>query len=127
MKKERKRYSAEQKVAILRWHVVDREPTSKPCDELGLQPSLFYRWRKEFFENDAPTLIWSPSAASTQSVPPPCRPGGMLSWLAQRRAGRCGGRIMASRAGGGAEGASSDCANSAGGRQFRAEWSRFWL
>jgi len=52
MKKERKRYSAEEKMAILRRHLVDKEPVSKLCDELGLQPSLFYRWRKEFFENE---------------------------------------------------------------------------
>ena len=23
------------------------------CDELGLQPTVFYRWQKEFFENGA--------------------------------------------------------------------------
>jgi hypothetical protein len=23
---------------------------SKLCDELGLQPTIFYRWQKEFFE-----------------------------------------------------------------------------
>ena len=28
-------------------------PISKLCDELGLQPTVFYRWQKEFFENDA--------------------------------------------------------------------------
>ena len=26
---------------------------SKLCDELGLQPTVFYRWQKEFFENGA--------------------------------------------------------------------------
>lgn len=53
MKKERKRYSAEEKVAILRRHLVDKEPISKLCDEVGLKPSMFYRWQKEFFENGA--------------------------------------------------------------------------
>ena len=28
-------------------------PISKLCDELGLQPTVFYRWQKEFFENGA--------------------------------------------------------------------------
>ena len=53
MKKTRKQYTAEQKVAILRRHLVDKEPVSKLCDELILQPTVFYRWQKEFFENGA--------------------------------------------------------------------------
>lgn len=51
--KTRKRYIAEEKVAILRRHLLDQEPISKLCDELGLQPTVFYRWHKEFFENGA--------------------------------------------------------------------------
>ena len=53
MKKTRKHYTAEEKVAILRRHLLDKEPISKLCDELGLQPTVFYRWQKEFFENGA--------------------------------------------------------------------------
>jgi transposase-like protein len=53
MKKERKHYTAEEKVAILRRHLLDKQPISKFCDELGLQPTVFYRWQKEFFENGA--------------------------------------------------------------------------
>ncbi len=32
---------------------MDKEPVSKLCDELGLQPTVFYRRQKEFFENTA--------------------------------------------------------------------------
>ena len=53
MKKERKNYTAEEKVAILKRHLVDHEMVSKLCDEQGLQPTVFYRWQKEFFENGA--------------------------------------------------------------------------
>src|ERR1035438_10506246 len=53
MKKQRKPYTPEEKVAILRRHLVEKEPISKLCDELGLQPRVFYRWQKEFFENGA--------------------------------------------------------------------------
>src|SRR3954453_13328434 len=53
MKKRRKHYTPEEKVAILRRHLLDKEPISKLCDELGLQPTVFYRWQKEFFENGA--------------------------------------------------------------------------
>ncbi len=53
MKKQWKHYTPEEKVAVLRRHLLEREPISKLCDELGLQPSVFYRWQKEFFENGA--------------------------------------------------------------------------
>src|SRR5258708_3873454 len=53
MKKPRKHYTPEEKVAILRRHLLEKEPISKLCDELGLQPTVFYRWQKEFFENGA--------------------------------------------------------------------------
>jgi transposase-like protein len=53
VRKERKHYSAEQKVAILRRHLLDKVPVSDLCEEHGLQPTVFYRWQKEFFENGA--------------------------------------------------------------------------
>ena len=53
MRKERKSYTAEEKVVVLRRHLLEKEPISKLCDELGLQPTVFYRWQKEFFENGA--------------------------------------------------------------------------
>src|SRR5436305_7622816 len=53
MKKQRKHYTPEEKVAILRRHLLEKEPISKLCEELGLQPTVFYRWQKEFFENGA--------------------------------------------------------------------------
>jgi len=53
VKKQRKHYTAEEKVAILRRHLLEQEPVSKLCEEFGLQPTVFYRWQKEFFENGA--------------------------------------------------------------------------
>jgi transposase len=53
VKKIRKHYTAGEKVAILRRHLLSQEPISKLCEELGLQPTIFYRWQKEFFENGA--------------------------------------------------------------------------
>ena len=53
MKKRRKHYTPEEKVAIRRRHLVEGVPISDLCDESGLQPTVFYRWQKEFFENGA--------------------------------------------------------------------------
>ncbi len=51
MKKQRKQYTAEEKVAVLRRRLLENVAVSDLCEELGLQPTVFYRWQKEFFEN----------------------------------------------------------------------------
>ena len=53
MVKHRKQYTAQEKMSILRRHLVDGVPVSDLCDELGLQPTVFYRWQKQLFENGA--------------------------------------------------------------------------
>jgi transposase len=53
MRKERKHFTPEEKVAILRRHLLDKVPVSELCEELGLRPTVFYRWQKELFENGA--------------------------------------------------------------------------
>ena len=67
MRKQRKHYTAEEKVAILRRYLVDREPVSKLCDELALQPTVFYRWQKEFFENGAAAFQTKTAAVANPS------------------------------------------------------------
>ena len=53
MRKKRRNYTAQEKVAILKRHLIDHVPVSDLCDEYHLQPTVFYRWQKEFFENGA--------------------------------------------------------------------------
>ena len=53
MTQRRKHYSGEEKVSILRRHLLDHVAVSDLCDELGLAPTVFYRWQKEFFEHGA--------------------------------------------------------------------------
>jgi len=53
MRKERKHHRADEKVATLRRHLLDKVPVSDLCEELGLQLTVFYRWQKEFFEKGA--------------------------------------------------------------------------
>jgi transposase-like protein len=53
MGKKRKYYSAEQKVQILKKHLVDKVAVSDLCDQYGLHPTVFYRWQKSFFEGGA--------------------------------------------------------------------------
>lgn len=56
MTKKQKRYTAEQKVIILKRHLVDRVSVSDLCDEYHISPTIFYRWQKQFFEKGALAL-----------------------------------------------------------------------
>ena len=56
MRKPRKHYTAEQKLAIVRRHLIDKVPVSDLCEKHGLQPTVFYRWQKDLFENGAAAL-----------------------------------------------------------------------
>jgi transposase len=55
-KKTRKRFTAQEKVAILRLHLLEHVAISDLCDRHGIHPTMFYRWQKEFFENGAAAL-----------------------------------------------------------------------
>ena len=50
MAKTRRHFSPQEKVAILKRHLLEKVPVSDLCDEVGIAPNLFYRWQKEFFE-----------------------------------------------------------------------------
>lgn len=50
-KRSRRQFRTEQKVAILRRHLVDKVPVSDLCDEYKLQPSVLYQWQRHLFEN----------------------------------------------------------------------------
>jgi hypothetical protein len=62
---------------------VEGVPISDLCDELGLQPTVFYRWQKEFFENGAAAFQ---QRGRTKSFKGECiRPGTPLSLEDARR------------------------------------------
>ena len=49
-KKTRRRHSPEDKVRILRLHLLEHRPISEVCESEGIHPTLFYQWQKTFFE-----------------------------------------------------------------------------
>lgn len=51
--KPRRHFTGQEKVAILRRHLVERVPVSDLCQEHGIHPTLFYRWQKDRFEQGA--------------------------------------------------------------------------
>jgi transposase len=51
MHRQRRHFTAEQKVAILREHFLEKVPISDLCEKHGIAVNLFYSWQRLFFEN----------------------------------------------------------------------------
>jgi len=66
MKKKRYNYRSDEKVAILKRHLVDKVAVSDICDQYNLQPTVFYRWQKEFFENGTAAFDKPPKGGKDQ-------------------------------------------------------------
>jgi transposase-like protein len=50
---ERRHFSGEEKVKILRMHLLENRAVSELCEQHKINPSLFYQWQRTFFENGA--------------------------------------------------------------------------
>jgi transposase len=48
-RKYRKRVDSQTKIEALRRHLMEKVPVSDVCEEMGVQPSVFYTWQKELF------------------------------------------------------------------------------
>lgn len=66
MKRSRKHFTAQEKLALIRRHLIEKVPVSTLCDEAKVQPTVFYRWLKQLFENGATVLERSNGAAAQQ-------------------------------------------------------------
>ena len=51
MNSERRHLTPQEKIAALKRHLLEGVPVSTICDQLGIAPTVFYRWQKELFEN----------------------------------------------------------------------------
>jgi transposase-like protein len=51
MPRQRRHFPAEQKVALLRLHLLENKPVSDICQENNLAVNLFYLWQKQLFDN----------------------------------------------------------------------------
>ncbi len=50
MSNSKRKFTAEQKVRILREHLENQVPVSTICKRYHLHPNVFYRWKKQLFE-----------------------------------------------------------------------------
>ena len=65
-RRTRRQFSTEQKVAILRRHLVDKVPVSDLCNEHKLQPSVLYQWQRQVFDNLAGAFQETAGTATSQ-------------------------------------------------------------
>ncbi|MBI4548445.1 MAG: transposase [Ignavibacteriae bacterium] len=61
---KRRHDSGDEKVSILRRHLVERVPVSDLCEHYHISPAVFYRWQKEFFEKGG--SVFQSSLSSNQ-------------------------------------------------------------
>jgi transposase len=54
--KERRNWTSEEKIKLLRRHLIEKVPISTICDEAHLAPSAFHRWQEQLFFNAALAL-----------------------------------------------------------------------
>jgi len=50
-KQTRRQFSPQQKAAIVKRHLLEGVPVSNLCDEFEINPTLFYQWQRQLFEN----------------------------------------------------------------------------
>lgn len=65
MQKRRRNFTPAEKVAILRRHLIERVAISDLCDEQHIQPTQFYAWQKQFFENGSAAFECKNGSASS--------------------------------------------------------------
>jgi transposase-like protein len=51
--RERRHFTAEQKVVIVKRHLLEGVPISDLCEKHQILPTQFYQWQKQLFENGA--------------------------------------------------------------------------
>jgi len=63
---KRRHFTAQEKVIILKRHLVEKTPVADLCDEFQLSPNVFYRWLKLFLERAS--LVFENNGKSTRNA-----------------------------------------------------------
>lgn len=50
-KRTRRHFTPQEKAVIVKRHLLEGVPVSNLCDELDINPTLFYLWQRTLFEN----------------------------------------------------------------------------
>lgn len=63
---QRRQFSPEQKIKILRQPLLDKSPISEVCEQHQITPTQFYQWQKTFFEKGATAFTKTARRAHSQ-------------------------------------------------------------
>jgi len=50
-KQTRRHFTPQEKVVIVKRHLLEGVPVSNLCEEFDINPTLFYQWQRQLFEN----------------------------------------------------------------------------
>jgi len=64
----RRHYAPEEKVKILREHLLEGRPISEVCEGHRINPTQFYQWQKTLFENGAAAFAKQPHSRSVGKI-----------------------------------------------------------
>jgi transposase-like protein len=67
-RRERRHFSAAQKAAIIKAHLVDKVPISDLCEKHAITPTQFYQWQKQLFEGAAAAFDRKPGKPAGPSL-----------------------------------------------------------
>jgi transposase-like protein len=63
---QRRQFTPEQKVAMVRRHLIENVPVSDLCDEFGIHATQYYGWQKQLFENCTGAFARQPNKANVK-------------------------------------------------------------
>lgn len=66
-RRERRHFTAQQKVALVKRHLLESVAVSDLCDEAQITPTQFYQWRKQLFEGAAAAFEKKPGQPARPS------------------------------------------------------------
>ena len=84
-KRTRRKHPSSLKAALLKKHHVEKVPVSDVCDQAEVQPSLFYIWQRQLFEN-AETALDGRKGTSGQEKALAARVAELEAQLAKKEA-----------------------------------------
>jgi transposase-like protein len=64
----RRHYAPEEKVRILREHLLEGQPISEVCQKHQINPTQFYQWQKTLFENGGAAFAKQPHSRSVGKI-----------------------------------------------------------
>lgn len=68
MADQRKRYTGEEIIGMLKRHLVDGVPISDVCEQTKINPTQFYRWQKTLFDVGSSVFDQRSSRSESRAV-----------------------------------------------------------